>query len=353
MPIRAILILLMLLAGCATKAPQQELLAWPSLPALPRVAYVASYRGSIDFFKPKFWDSILGSDEVRKKDLNKPFGVSVYGDRIYVSDTGFGYVAVIDTKERKVSYLGASGRAVLKQPFGVAAAADGTIYVADGKQKSIYAFNQNGELLSAFGDTGEFSRPAGIAVNSGLGRLYVCDVAANAVFAFSLKGERLFEFKKGEESGDGVFNSPTHIAIDRRNGNVLVADTNNFRVQVFDKDGTYLRKFGQLGDGPGDFSRPKGIAVDSEGHVYVADAAFNNFQIFDDMGRLLLTVGQLGNGAGNFLLPGGMYIDGQDRIYVADTLNRRVEVFQYMSDSWQLAHPEEFKKYLLPDTVAE
>lgn len=351
---RAILLLLMLifLSGCAAKAPQQ-LLAWPQLPDLPRIAYVTSYRGSLDFIKPRFWDTVFGSSEARRNDLSKPFGVSAYGDRIYVSDTGFGYVAVIDTKERKVSYLGTGGRVVLRQPFGVAAAADGTIYVADGKLKSIFAFDQQGALVSAFGKAGELVRPAGIAVNSGLGRLYVCDVSANAVFAYSLKGERLFAFKKNDETGDGAFNSPTHIAIDRRNGNVIVTDTNNFRVQVFDQDGAFLRKFGQLGDSPGEFSRPKGIAVDSEGHVYVADAAFNNFQIFDDMGRLLLTVGRLGQGAGEFQLPAGMYIDDQDRIYVADTLNRRIEVFQYMSDAWKQAHPEEFSKYLLPGTAAE
>jgi DNA-binding beta-propeller fold protein YncE len=150
-----------------------------------------------------------------------------------------------------------------------------------------------------------------------------------------------------------VFNSPTHIAVDRKNGNVFVADTNMFRVQVFDKDGTYLRKFGQLGDNPGDFSRPKGIAVDSEGHIYVADAAFNNFQIFDDMGQLLLTIGHMGNGAGQFQLPSGMYVDEQDKIYVADSLNKRIEVFQYMSEAWKQAHPEEFNKYLLPGTVVK
>jgi len=344
---------LSLLFGCAAKAPGKLLLAWPSLPATPRIAYVDTYRGSIDFYEPSFLDAILGASQTAKNDINKPFAVAAYGDKIYISDTGFGYVVVINTKERKVSFLGASGRAVLKKPFGVAVATDGTIYVADGELKSIYAYDQKGELLSAFGKPGEFARPAGIAVNSILGRLYVCDVAAKAVFAYSLKGERLFEFKKGVEPGEGSFNSPTHIAIDRRNGNVLVADTNNFRVQVFDKDGAYLRKFGQLGDKPGDFSRPKGIAVDSEGHVYVADAAFNNFQIFDDMGQLLLTIGSLGQGSGQFQLPGGMYIDDRDRIYVADTINRRIEVFQYMSEAWKKEHPEEYKKYLLPEAAAK
>jgi len=350
---RVILILLTLtcLFGCATKAPQKELLAWPSLPTEPKIAYVDSYHGSIDFFEPLFWDTIFGANETKKDDLSKPFSVSAYGDRIYVSDTGFGYVAVIDTKARKVSFLGTSGRVILRQPFGVAAAADGTIFVSDGKLKSIYAFDQQGAPLSAFGNADQFMKPAGLAVNSGLGRLYVCDVAANAVIAFSLKGERLFEFKKGAEPGMGNLNSPTHIAIDRRNGNVIVADTNNFKVQVFDKDGFYLRAFGQLGDNPGDFSRPKGIAVDSEGHVYVADAAFNNFQVFDDQGKLLLVIGSLGRGAGQFQLPAGMYADEQDRIYVADTANRRIEVFQYMSDAWKLAHPEEFNKYLFPGTA--
>ena len=150
-----------------------------------------------------------------------------------------------------------------------------------------------------------------------------------------------------------IFNAPTHLAIDRRNGNVYVVDTNYFRVQVFDSEGTYLRKFGQLGDNPGDFSRPKGIAVDSEGHVYVADAAFSNFQIFDDMGKLLLSIGSMGQGAGQFVLPGGMYADDQDRIYVADVLNRRIEVFQYMSEAWKQSHPEEYKKFLLPEAAAK
>jgi hypothetical protein len=124
-------LMLMLVVGCATKAPQKVLLAWPSLPTMPRIAYVDSHRGSIDFYKPSFWDTILGPGEKRKSDISKPFSVTAYADRIYVSDTGFAYVAVIDTKAKTVSYLGASGRAVFETAS--AAAADGTIYVVDGR----------------------------------------------------------------------------------------------------------------------------------------------------------------------------------------------------------------------------
>ena len=71
-------------------------------------------------------------------------------------------------------------------------------------------------------------------------------------------------------------------------------DSMNFRVQIFDPDGKFLRVFGKLGDSFGQFARPKGIGVDSEGHVYVVDSAFNNVQIFDETGRLLLFLVGLG-----------------------------------------------------------
>jgi DNA-binding beta-propeller fold protein YncE len=103
----------------------------------------------------------------------------------------------------------------------------------------------------------------------------------------------------------------------------------NFRVQVFE-DGKFVKKFGELGDSPGTFSRPRGLGFDSEGHIYVADAAFNNYQIFDDQGRLLLYVGNGGANPGQFHLPAGMFVDKNNRIYVVDQLNARVQVFQFL-----------------------
>jgi DNA-binding beta-propeller fold protein YncE len=108
-------------------------------------------------------------------------------------------------------------------------------------------------------------------------------------------------------------------------------DTGNFRVQVISPAGKLQSSFGEVGNGMGNFHRPKGIGVDSEGHIYVADAAFNNFQIFDPTGELLLYVGTTGREPGSFWLPAGVHIDKQDRIYVVDQINRRVQVFQYLA----------------------
>jgi DNA-binding beta-propeller fold protein YncE len=80
---------------------------------------------------------------------------------------------------------------------------------------------------------------------------------------------------------------------------------------------------------PGQFRRPKGIAVDQENVVYVADSDFNNVQMFDSQGQPLLAVGQHGERPGEMLLPAGVAASpAQRRIYVAEQLTRRVQVFE-------------------------
>jgi DNA-binding beta-propeller fold protein YncE len=90
---------------------------------------------------------------------------------------------------------------------------------------------------------------------------------------------------------------------------------------------------GRLGDMPGSFARPKGVAVDSEGHLYAVDAAFNNLQVFDGEGRLLLAFGSMGRSHGQLWLPLGVHIDRHDRVYVADRFNKRVQIYEFLSDA--------------------
>ncbi len=92
----------------------------------------------------------------------------------------------------------------------------------------------------------------------------------------------------------------------------------------------YFSTFGSAGDSPGYFSRPRGVAADSEGNIYVVDAIFDNIQIFDKNGSLLMAFGGPGKEYGQFWLPAGIYIDKNDTIYVSDYHNKRVQVFQYL-----------------------
>jgi len=104
----------------------------------------------------------------------------------------------------------------------------------------------------------------------------------------------------------------------------------NARVQIFDREGGFLGKFGRLGDASGNLSRPKGVAVDNNGYIYIVDGLFHSVQIFDHRGKLLLPVGQHGQAAGEFWLPAGIFIEAQGDIYVADSHNRRVQVLRYV-----------------------
>ena len=134
--------------------------------------------------------------------------------------------------------------------------------------------------------------------------------------------------------------------MDRRNSNIIVSDTQNFRVQIFDKDGNFIRRFGKVGDAPGMFARPKGIAVDSEGHIYVTDAAFNNVQIFDQEGNILMWFGTGGYTEGRYRSITGIWIDENDTIAVADGFSGRVQIFQYLSEAWQKRNPKKYQEYV-------
>lgn len=74
-------------------------------------------------------------------------------------------------------------------------------------------------------------------------------------------------------------NQPAVIAFDT-NGLLFVTDSGNHRVQLFDKNGTFITKWGSEGSEDGQFSKPESIDVDRFGHVYVADTSNNNVQLF-------------------------------------------------------------------------
>jgi DNA-binding beta-propeller fold protein YncE len=85
------------------------------------------------------------------------------------------------------------------------------------------------------------------------------------------------------------------------------------RVKIFDADGKFLRTLGSQGDLPGQFARPKGIAVDREGRIFVVDAASQTCQIFDTEGRMLLSFGEPGGypaeDIGTLNLPAAVCVD--------------------------------------------
>jgi sugar lactone lactonase YvrE len=84
-------------------------------------------------------------------------------------------------------------------------------------------------------------------------------------------------------SGPGQFTNPDDLAVDSA-GNVYVADTTNNRIQKLAADGTFLSQFGTLGSGAGQLTNPNAVAVDLAGNAYVADRSNHRVMQFDSAG---------------------------------------------------------------------
>jgi DNA-binding beta-propeller fold protein YncE len=79
-------------------------------------------------------------------------------------------------------------------------------------------------------------------------------------------------------------------------GNIFVADgLGNARVAKFDRDGKFIKSWGQKGAGPGQFATVRSIAVDAQGNVYVADGGNHRVQVFDNNGTYKTEFRNLGN----------------------------------------------------------
>lgn len=307
---------------------------WPAPPPNAKVEYLSQFRSEKDFRHSgrSLWERVkrvlVGSHE--EWTLRAPYALDVLRDKVYVTDTEARTVWVADfARETLTPFPRKPGKAgeTLASPIGVAVESDGRVFVSDSAKNVVFVFSPQGKHLATLGN-GRFGRPTGLAVDRTQQRLYVVDTVKCQVVVFGTDSlKELSQFGR-RGSAPGEFNLPVHIAAHA--GLLYVMDTMNFRVQVFDDGGQFLGQFGQMGDGPGDLPRSKGIGVDSEGHVYLSDALFDNVQVFDRAGKLMMSFGGLGEKKGQFWLPAGIAVDSRNRVYVADSANRRVQVFQYL-----------------------
>src|SRR5437867_1828812 len=172
-------------------------------------------------------------------------------------------------------------------------------------------------------------------------------------------------FEGGRGTGKGEFDSPTAIAVDPT-GNVLVADTNNGRIEKFAPTGTFVTSIGQFeapngiatdragniyvaeigskhrvqklapdggfiaewkGPEPG-FYGPRRIAIGPDDSIYVVDSGHNRIAKFNPDGQVLASWGSEGSGDGQFKGISSVAVDPMNnKLYVADPLNSRIQVF--------------------------
>ncbi|KAF2357375.1 NHL repeat [Trinorchestia longiramus] len=130
---------------------------------------------------------------------------------------------------------------------------------------------------------------------------------------------------RGSEPGN--FTWPRGVAVGPDNS-IVVADSSNHRVQVFDQNGSFQKEFGSYGNGQGEFDCLAGVAVNRIGQYIIADRYNHRIQVFDPSGMFLRSFGSQGSGDGRFSYPWGVTTDALGFIYVCDKENHRIQVFQ-------------------------
>ncbi len=312
---------------------------FPLPPEKPRFIYERVIRSSIDVVTEDSTNAFrrFATGEQRHGEgFAKPFDISVDKGRIFIGDTVRRVVMVMDpVGTGKYFEIGREEPGRLYMPLGLAQDAAGNLYVCDGTSKRVTIYDRDGKYIRVLGGKDYFNRPSGVAVDPEGKRVYIVDTGGvesqnHRVRVFdATNGKHLFDIgTRGSE--DGEFNLPRDAVLSPYNNQLYVVDGGNFRVQVFDADGKFIRKFGDVGRRTGQFSRPKGITVDRQGNVYVVDTAFGNVQLFSPDGKLLMFLGSRGSAdkPARYMLPSGVDTDEDGRVYVVDQFFRKVEVFK-------------------------
>jgi uncharacterized protein (TIGR03663 family) len=291
-----------------------------------------------------------------------------------------------------------TGNDQFNSPRGLAVAPDGSLFVADSRNNRILHLDATGNPLQTIGNTspgcpyatvppadvplGTFCEPWDVAVSPDGQWIYVADTWNHRIQKLSADGTSVKAW--GTPNYDPVSSSsfglwgPRGIAVDSE-GRVLVVDTGNKRIAIYDADGKFLSQFGGAGTDPGQFDEPVGIALDALGNLYVADTWNQRIQVFapnadksvytaslqwnvsgwssqslenkpyitvDQNGHLFATDpdafrvieftttgefvrtwGEYGSGPDHFGSTSGIAVDGQGRVWVSDTANNRIMRF--------------------------
>jgi DNA-binding beta-propeller fold protein YncE len=240
---------------------QKRVSRLPAAPGLPAEGLTNRFEGG------------RGSDE---GEFDSPTAIAV--------DTN-GNILVADTGNGRIEKFSANGSFVasikeFEVPSGIAIDRAGNIYISEiGSKHRVQKLGPEGIFIAAWAPGLYGPRKIAIAPDDSI---YVVDSGRNRIVKFSRDGQVLASWGS-EGRGDGQFRGVSSVAVDPGNNRVYVADPINSRIQVFDSNGKFLRKWSvpEWGKGIG----YEDLAIDSQaGRLYASSAHINTVFVFDSNG---------------------------------------------------------------------
>ena len=325
-------------------------IVWPNPPNITRIRYLNYFAGEKlpDFAakpaksKSAWMDRLAGASTQKGDDqlknhffMGEPHGLAVDSKgKLYVADGKVGAIFIIDPETRDTELIKNGKDANFKLIVGLAIDDTDRLFVSDAGTRSILVFGPKHKAEVAIHEG--LNVPAGMAIDTENRFLYVADIEADQVLVYDVDTFKLLRRigtggKNHTLNTPGDFAKPTGVAVDS-DGNLYVADMLNARIEVFDADGNFIRAFGKRGDGPGYFAMPKAVAVDCDGHIWVTDSIQNRVQLYSQEGQLLMYMG-VAQGALPGMFSGLQYItiDKKNRVFTSEVFPGRVQEFLYIT----------------------
>lgn len=225
--------------------------------------------------------TVIGSGKQR---LKTAIGVDTDAQgNVYLADSESGRIAVYTGRGRFVKYLGeVHGEGIFKRATGLSVdRVTGEVFVTDTLRHEVIVLSHDGRIARRWGKrgvgSGEFNFPTAVAVTADF--VFVLDTMNFRVQRFTRTGVWINAFGKPANEPGGLYR-PKAIAIDARRELLLVTDAYFDVVQAFRFNGELAYAFGENGMGPGQFRFPAGICISQEAEVLVADTENGRIQIF-------------------------------------------------------------------------
>ena len=288
-------------------------------------------------------DKILGGDGTAPGQFKKPRNVAVATDgSLYIADTENHRIQHLTMDGQVIKVWGSFGDisqgnapgGTFYEPWGIAVATDGSVFVADTWNHRIQKFTGDGEFVTMWGTFGQaetpqsYWGPRSVAVDIN-NRVYVTDTGNKRIVIFDINGSFISEFGI---SGfmPGEFNEPVGVALSN-NGSIYIADTWNQRIQVMAPDqlNTFqpIKQWDVVGWYGQSLDNKPYLAVSANDEIFCTDPEGYHILVFSNSGELTRYWGLFGNGPDGLNLPTGIALDLNNGIWVADSGNNRIVHF--------------------------
>ena len=191
----------------------------------------------------------------------------------------------------------------------------------------VQLFSKQGEYLSQFGGRGNLDHqldyPHGLSVDT-IGNIIVADKYNKSIF--SPDGHYL----NYVNSGMRVLFHPFHSHYVQYDKYLIVSDANEHCIKVFAGNGNFLHKFGNKGEGNGEFNNPRHLSVNKAGHLMVCETSNHRVLVFELSGKFVTKFGSKGNKEGEFntVISTAVLSDGRIPVVVSDYLTHCIHIFE-------------------------